>query len=380
MKTQLTFTRSAGLSLVELLVAMAIGVFILGGVVKVMVDSKDAFLFEQEVAYLQENARFAVDELGYELRQAGYFGCNQQGSMTNTLNATDDDDDWMFQTNGIRGYESSAPNLPSEFSSILSGTDALIVNRGERDDSTQVSSHVPASATIHLNGSQPFNKGEVLVIANADCSHMAAFQMTGPNSNNPAHLNHSKSNSMVPGNCKKALSASSTGGNYSCGGPNEPANNVHGLEYGPGSAIMKFKSSGFFVANSDLNGMPTLFRVVLQSTSSSATTQAQAFLPGVEDMQVIYGVDTNATDSDCEIDRYYSADQITKSEADAASSWIGWNRVMAARVSLILRSKSEVYPSNTSVDLGGGFTYNDRYLRQRVTSTVALRNRTEACS
>ncbi|WP_370981551.1 PilW family protein [Agaribacterium sp. ZY112] len=370
----------SGLSLVELLVAMAIGLFIVGGVVSVMSDSKEAYIYEQEITYLQENARFAVDEFGYEIRLAGYFGCNRNGSLTNTLNATDDDADWMFQTNGIRGYESSDSNLPTEMSSILSGTDALIVNRGEQDDSTQVASHTPSSATIHLTGSQPFNKGEILVIANTDCSQMSVFQVTGPNSNNPAHINHAKSNSMVPGNCKKALSATNSGGAYSCGGPNEPANNVSGVTYGPGSALLKFKTSGYFVGTSSVSGLPTLYRVVLKEGSSSATTIAQEFLPSVENMQVVYGVDNNPTDSDCVVDRYYSADQITVNEATSATGWVGWDRVLTARVVLILRSKNQVYPKDTKTDLGAGYTYEDRYLRQRVSSTVSLRNRTEACS
>ena len=74
------------------------------------------------------------------------------------------------------------------------------------------------------------------------------------------------------------------------------------------------------------------------------------------------------------MNRYYSANEITVDLA-TVGSFIAWDRVLTARVTLILRSNTPVFPSNTAVNLGEGFTYNDRYMRQKVSSTVRIRNR-----
>lgn len=65
-----------GFSLIELLVAMAIGLFLLAGLVTLMANSKKNYLQQDYSARLQENARFAMEFLSYDLRLNGYFGCS----------------------------------------------------------------------------------------------------------------------------------------------------------------------------------------------------------------------------------------------------------------------------------------------------------------
>ncbi len=48
---------------------------------------------------------------------------------------------------------------------------------------------------------------------------------------------------------------------------------------------------------------------------------------------------------------------------------------MSARVTLIMRSTRELFNENTAVDLGEGYTFNDRFMRQKVTTTIRIRNR-----
>ena len=73
----LTNTKHAqpGFSLIELLVAVTISLFVLAGVGVVMVSSRTSYETQNFNARLQENARFAVQFLSYDLRMAGYWGC-----------------------------------------------------------------------------------------------------------------------------------------------------------------------------------------------------------------------------------------------------------------------------------------------------------------
>ncbi|MDZ7841004.1 MAG: prepilin-type N-terminal cleavage/methylation domain-containing protein [Gammaproteobacteria bacterium] len=83
---------SRGFSLTELLVAMVIGLLLLAGLVTLMVNSKKNYAQQDYSARLQENARFAVEFLSYDIRMAGFYGCSNEIINDNTvtpISATD---------------------------------------------------------------------------------------------------------------------------------------------------------------------------------------------------------------------------------------------------------------------------------------------------
>lgn len=55
---------------------MVIGLLLLGGLITLMVNSKKNYAQQDYNARLQENARFAMQFLSYDIRMAGYFGCS----------------------------------------------------------------------------------------------------------------------------------------------------------------------------------------------------------------------------------------------------------------------------------------------------------------
>lgn len=64
--------RQRGFSLVELMVAMVIGLFVVASVGMLFVSSKRTYLTQDANSRLQESARFIVDYLGRQVRMAGY--------------------------------------------------------------------------------------------------------------------------------------------------------------------------------------------------------------------------------------------------------------------------------------------------------------------
>ena len=60
-----------GLSLIELMVAMVIGLIISGVVLQVFISNKNTFLVQNATGHLQENGRFALQYLAAEMRPAG---------------------------------------------------------------------------------------------------------------------------------------------------------------------------------------------------------------------------------------------------------------------------------------------------------------------
>jgi type IV pilus assembly protein PilW len=69
-----------GLSLIEIMIALLIGAFLIGGVLQIFIDSKQTYRMQQNLSRLQENGRFAMDFLAQDIRMAGYWGCLRPSS------------------------------------------------------------------------------------------------------------------------------------------------------------------------------------------------------------------------------------------------------------------------------------------------------------
>lgn len=68
-------TRQCGLTMVELLVALAVGLFLTAGIIQLMANSNQASRSVNASSFVQENARFALATLAHDIRMAGFLGC-----------------------------------------------------------------------------------------------------------------------------------------------------------------------------------------------------------------------------------------------------------------------------------------------------------------
>ncbi|HED14579.1 MAG TPA: prepilin-type N-terminal cleavage/methylation domain-containing protein [Gammaproteobacteria bacterium] len=80
----LTHKNSRGFTLVELLVSLVLGLIVLGGVAAVMNNSKKNYEVQDYRSRMQENARFALQFLTYDIRMAGYTGYLACGSVSSS--------------------------------------------------------------------------------------------------------------------------------------------------------------------------------------------------------------------------------------------------------------------------------------------------------
>jgi type IV pilus assembly protein PilW len=70
-----------GLSLVELMVALAIGTFLLAGTISVFGKTRDLYRINEAAARLQETARYAMGTLEADLRMANYWGLMSRADL-----------------------------------------------------------------------------------------------------------------------------------------------------------------------------------------------------------------------------------------------------------------------------------------------------------
>jgi type IV pilus assembly protein PilW len=96
--------KQQGFTLVEIMIALLLGVFLLGGVMGVFINTKQTYRMQDALSRLQENGRYAMDAIGRNIRMADYrqwectdyvftdpplVGADDDTTDANTLNGTD---------------------------------------------------------------------------------------------------------------------------------------------------------------------------------------------------------------------------------------------------------------------------------------------------
>lgn len=361
-------TAQRGLSVVELLISLVIGMAVIAGSIQVVVSSKKSFVDQDEVTFIQTNARYALDMMGKDIRMAGYLGCAAQNTVQ-MANSIDNNANGYVSLHGLQGFEGevNTSGFPSDFKDIAtSGTDAILIRRAS-DTEMDVERHVGTAATIHLWDEHSYKKGSTLLIADASCRNVGLFEVTGPVGLPANHIVHNKGNGTD--NCTKVIKGnfvcSATCTANKCGGYTAAAGS-----YGPGSKIMEFVAHAYYIGESTvMPGMPALRRQVFNANGPASTSSEEIAL-GVEDMEILYGIDSN---KDGNVDQQRKASEMDLN-GNGTISEDEWDQAISVQVSLVFRSQMPVLSANEAKTLAGK-DYNDRYMRQVVNSTFRVRNR-----
>lgn len=86
--------RAHGFSLMELLLALALGLLLVLGVSQVLITSRVTQASQQAAMLLQDDARFVLGKLMQDIRQAGMFGCLATAYIDNAPLAFDRPVSW----------------------------------------------------------------------------------------------------------------------------------------------------------------------------------------------------------------------------------------------------------------------------------------------
>jgi type IV pilus assembly protein PilW len=326
------------MSLIELMVALGIGTFLIIGALTVHIQSRSTYAINESIARLQENGRYFFDAVEPDIRMARHWGLISEASAiagrasptdpTSPLSPENDCgpnwsvnlDDGVSASNGSYGF--ACP----PYGTAASGADTLVVRRA-----SVALIDAPENNTLYIQSSR--GAGGALFI--------------GPDIPAPFH--------------RETLEASQES-----------------------SETRELVVNGYYVStNSSLdapgNTVPSLRRKLLrQGGANGPVVVDEEVLPGVEDMQIEFGVDTDPFgDADYgNVDRYIHPDDPTLDEADPA--FAAHARILAIRVWLRLRSEwpepgqagesSFTYADQHATDV------NDGYRRIVVSKTIYLRN------
>ena len=366
-----------GLTLIELMIAIAISAVLLAGVATVYTSNKRASSLNNGLSRLQENLRLVADFVAQDVRMAGYVGCRGT-SITSALNNPAQAE--YDITKPIRGYEgdSSTTSFPSEITNAsnpaqqkaLIGSDALLVLHGKDTDLKVTSSSSGTNVTSKNPSLVHIQKDDVVILS--DCIHAGVAQVTNDTAASASIIHSDNASTQGPGNCYNGM-APISGPLPACG----PIGNFYAFGARP-TRVMLLSTNLYYVAKS-VSGLTTsLYRLSLDKGTMS---KREELIEGVESMQVLYGEDMTG---DNIADRYVDAANVTN-----------WDNISSVRVGFLIATptaarnavdkNSYTIATNTiaastavtSTTFNGGAVVHpeDKKLRLSYTTTIKLRNK-----
>lgn len=345
--------RQSGMTLIEIMVALLLGLILTGGAIEIFLSNKSTYRLESELSRMQETGRFIVDIVSKEIRMAGYMGCASRGNIETNVIADEKPPEDVTTDNSILGYEGGSgswtPSFPASITpamndidgvnsrDVISNTDVVMVQRADSCGAS-VSGNwqtTNANVQIHHPNQCGFSQQQVLMVTNCRTADVFAIVNNPTTGGGLQTLTHSNS--------------ANTG-------------NFLSENYGPDSQIHIFRSNLFFIAPGE-SGMPALYMAQWDPTNASGFNILE-LADGVQDMQIRYGVDNAGGDE-------YADDYVT------ANNVTDWSEVRSVRADFLLQSIDNLTTEPRDFTFNGqnANTGNDRRLRMAFSTTISIRNR-----
>lgn len=315
-----------GLSLIELMVSLVIGLILMIAIVSAYLGSASASKMAEAQGRMNEDAQAALSILGQHIRMAGNNPMQVNYPSTNPTNPIFDTSVAGMSNYAIRGCD----NTFAAFTTQADVNSLTCTSSTSAPDSFVVRYEADVYNTVK-SGSTPTDcLGQTLTAAS------------------PAFT-------VWDGVTYRAA-----------------------LPSGQPDLVLGAVTPTFYVADnrfyiSTLNGVYNLY------CKGSGGGGGQPMVENIEDMQILYGT-AAATGPALDVRGYLTAAQVDALGTSPADTATRWSRVVTVRVCVVVRSENPVAPNAGSAqynDCSGNLvtSQTDLRLRRAYTTTVVLRNR-----
>lgn len=377
-----------GMSLIELMVALVLGLFLIAGIIQLFIGTRVTYMSNESLARVQENGRFAIDALRTPIREANSRGfCGGEIPIRNHLNQTcsatanllygadtaiagweydgtapgDDDfelddldpaaaaaNDWRWRD--LNGDLQTG--LLSELTSpnrAVKGSDVLVVRRLvpiPNLTANPAGGHTSGNDFIVLNGAHGHSQNSVMMVT--DCTFADIFQNRTDETSNQFSRDGGTCANPGPGNIDLNWST----------------------QYDDQMLAFAPRIMAYYVGYNADRQEPGLY--VRELSQGVANAQSMELVEGVENMQILYG---------------YSYPGDSGGDGQSVNEWLAadqvpdWGLITAVHVAMIVRSPDTAGsggPDEPAFDLAGTrvtVQVDSNRLRHPVQSTIGLRNR-----
>ncbi len=312
-----------GFTLVELMIALVLGLVVIGGVISVLLSNQQTYRTNQALSQVQDGSRTAFEFLARDIRQAGLTGCGSSVPVNSVLNSTA----WWatWNNNTLVGYDSSqtdpAVSIGTSANQRVAGTDSIHAI-GADNDSNSLNTNPGATPA-----GTAFSDATTTAVFNEPTAFVASGDIAIVCDSNQATIFQYITGS--PGNTSNAL----------------------GHAFANNALMAKLNASDWYIGNNSLGTCSaatplacSLFRSTIIVSGSTASAQPQEIVRGVTNMQLAYLQGGTSF--------------------VAASGVTDWSKVTAVRVTLTVAVPTN--PNNAS---------NPEIVQRVFTNTITLRNR-----
>ncbi|MBF0126449.1 MAG: PilW family protein [Magnetococcales bacterium] len=345
----------AGVSLVEVMISMTIGLVILLAIISMLASSSRTQKEMDQASQIVGNGNFAINELYDNLRNAGYFG------------------HYFFNAQSYSGAALPDPCDVSDHAALLNALAMPVQGYAPASLTTRVDfTGTDCAALLTSANLQPGS--DVLVLRRAD-----TVALTGAYVANEIYL---QSNVLIAGLRKNdaithtvqnnAVSAGSVAITQLDGSPAE-IRKLHVDLYFVAPCSVGSGAGGICTSGDDT--IPTLKRLELSVSGGATAMVVTPLAEGVEYMKLLYGIDNNPSTVDSATGLIGDGNPDTFVAAPVLTEW---RSVIAVQVHLLVRSPESAldHVDNKSYLLAGNAiaARNDAFKRHVFSSEVRLVN------
>lgn len=348
-----------GLSLVELMISVTLGLLLMAGVVQMFISSNRVFGTQQDLSRIQETGRLGIEFIGRDLRMASFSGCRntviEQGTSSIADPLTNPPGNAVGLvglhrnfTEGLHGYSinsSGGHDLPTGITSDLGSTFTVIKNsdiiviRGGYERGMLIK-RVNTAAEVYGYSDQSLDAnncieglcdGGIAIISNCRNGRVFKLSVAPTKSGNEVTVTHGDSWIVT-----------------------EPSLDIY-----PRGTITPIHTVAYFVAISATptgNTMPSLWQKI-------DNEPAVEILQGVERLGLLYMAKPTAA--------------IPNPPYEVAADVGTWDLISSVQAELVVRGDKpfELDSPQSYSFRAGTITPTDRYMRKVFKATFSLRSR-----
>ena len=420
--------RQSGLSLIELMIALALGVILLLGLIEIFGSVRASFNAAEARARIQESGRFSLEFMRRDVRMAGHLGCqneyfyfpNSERRIMEPTGLPDPDNngatDRGFYNHlgqaGVNSIKDNAPyvtriNRPIEvydFNGTAPGDGTYAIGSATPVPSGNPGDWTPNVPDAGLNNisSRAVPGSDIIVVRYLDENPIAVAPVTGvPPVNLTTGLiqldapsaasvqefalygmTQCSINALFQVTAKPTATSISAAGGLNIPRPGGLVFDGTG-DFSAGSLIYRYRFYAYYVGRNPATGIPGLYRQSLIAEPANAAqgiqfAPAEELVEGVEMMQIMVGADTDTPREDF-VNAYRSPD-VQVAGGTPAEIDDNLRAITTVRVSLLIRSNTSAANAERAIDTipVGGVNVTlpaDFRARQTYDMTTVIRNR-----
>ncbi len=334
------YRKQHGLSMIELMVAMALSLILMAGVLQIFISNKKSFEITRDLSDVQENGRLGLTFIGESIRNADHWGALEGGDLSNgasvdSVTSGTCNSAWILDSEvAIQGFEGGATApvdcIQNAIDNYVPDTDVLVLR--------------------YADGRSMVPETDVAGLATAGANNVYVRVLTAEQGR--------IFNGSDAANAVTAIPADVAVLTFPF---------ITELYY-----VRRCSIRNGAVCDDDLDNTPSLVRMTLNANSF----QEQTLVEGVEQLQFEYGVDTDDVDKALIVDSFVTADDAQFGDIT------GWEDVLSVRMSLVARATQldiQVDDGKT-YELAGSFDHTAasalrQFRRKQYNREINLRNR-----